>query len=99
MLSKDEIANGSTFILKLWDAEGKPTQWVQTLSGDVARHWFNIYLTSDWEALRLEAAGTFAHPVSEVEAEAARTRRGQRCVFIHTRSVAPAELAAGNVGA
>jgi hypothetical protein len=95
MLSKDEITNGRTFILKLWDAEGKPTQWIETLRGDVARHWYDIYATSDWDALRLEAADTFHRSVSESEAEARRLTRGARCVFIHTRSVKIDELAVG----
>jgi hypothetical protein len=95
MLSKDEIANGRTFILKLWDAEGKPTQWVERLCGDVARRWYDIYATSDWEALRLEAADTFHREVSETDAEATRLARGTRCVFIHTRSVKTGELAVG----
>ena len=95
MLSKDEIANGRTFILKLWDAEGRPTQWIETLRGDVARQWYDIYATSDWEALRLEAADTFHCKVSESDAEARRLTRGSRCVFIHTRSVKIDELAVG----
>jgi len=94
MLSKDEITNGRTFILKLWDAEGKPTQWIETLRGEVARRWYEIYATSNWQALRLEAADTFHREVSEAEAEATRTTRGQRCVLIHTRSVKATELAA-----
>jgi hypothetical protein len=95
VLSKDEIANGRTFILKLWDAEGKPTQWVETLRGEIARRWYEIYTTSNWEALRLEAADTFHRDVNEAEAEATRMTRGQRCIFIHTRSVKPDELAVG----
>jgi len=94
MLSKDEITNGRTFILRLWDAEGKPTHWIESLRGDVARRWYEIYATSNWQALRLEAADTFHSEVSEAEAEATRTKRGQRCVLIHTRSVQPNDLAA-----
>lgn len=97
MLSRDEIANGRTFILKLWDAGGRPAQWVETLRGDAARRWYDIYETSDWDALRREAASTFRRGVSEAEAEATRTTRGQRCVFIHTRSVPTEDLAAGAV--
>jgi len=96
MLSKDELANGRPFILKLWDAQGKSTQWVETLRGDVARRWFQIYSTSNWDALRLEAADTFHREVSEAESESMRSRRGQRCVFIHTRSVRSDELARGS---
>jgi hypothetical protein len=97
MLSRDEIANGRTFILKLWDADGRPTQWVETLRGDTARRWYDIYATSDWDALCREAADTFRNGVSEGVAEATRTTRGQRCVFIHTRSVRTGDLAAGAV--
>ena len=33
MLSKDEINDGMTFILKLWDAIGAPAQWLEKLQG------------------------------------------------------------------
>ena len=82
MLSKDELANGIPFILKLRDAAGVPVQWVERLSGDAARHWYDIYRTSNWGALRAEAAGTFRTGVSEADAEA--TRRAGRCVVIKT---------------
>ena len=68
---------------------------VETLRGDTARRWYEIYSTSNWEALRLEAADTFHRDVTEADAEATRTARGQRCVLIHTRSVKPDELAVG----
>ena len=55
MLSHDELNNGSTFILKLQNAAGVWSQWVQTLHGDTARHWYEIYRDSDWPALRAEA--------------------------------------------
>ena len=52
MLSTDEIAEGTTFILKLPDADGNPIFWMETLKGDVARHWYDIYRGSDWQAVR-----------------------------------------------
>jgi hypothetical protein len=80
-----------TFILKLWDGVGTPAQWVETLRGDVARRWYEIYRSSDWAALRAEAAGVFHHGVTVVEAERIRTQR-QRCVYIHTDEVRPDQL-------
>jgi len=94
MLSKDEIADGMTFILKLWDAEGNPSQWVETLRGDTARRWYEIYRSSDWQVLRAEAANVFHRSVTEGEAEKIRTSR-HRCIYIHTDSVLANELAAG----
>ena len=90
MLSKDEINDGRVFILKLWDAGGAPSQWVERLSGDAARMWYEIYRTSDWGALRAEASGTFRNRVGAEEAELAR--RGSRCVVIDTRAVHAEDL-------
>ena len=100
MLSPDELNDGMTFILQLQPRAapgGEPVQWVETLRGDTARRWYDIYATSDWDALCREAADTFRNGVSEGVAEATRTTRGQRCVFIHTRSVRTGDLAAGAV--
>jgi hypothetical protein len=96
MLSPDELANGRVFILKLWDAAGVPRQWVETLSGAVARTWYDIYQRSDWGRLRIEADDVFRHGVSEEEAE--RVRRKTRCVFIQTRSVAADEIGSTRCG-
>lgn len=98
ILTRDEVAGGKTFILKLWDVVGEPTLWLETLRGEAARRWYDIYRSSDWEALRAEAAGVFRHRVSRSEAAAALT--SGRCVYIHTLMVEtgelrPAGLAAG----
>ena len=61
MLSNDELINGIPFILKLWDAAGVATEWCETLSGDLAWRWYDIYRRSDWDALRREAPGVFRH--------------------------------------
>ena len=94
MLSKDEISDGMPFILKLWDADGVASTWIETLRGDIAKHWFEIYRTSDWGALRNEARDVFHRSVTEPEAEAVRTSR-TRCVCIQTHAVVSSDLAAG----
>jgi len=91
MLNTDELAKGETFILKLKGASGEPVQWVETLHGAVAKRWFDIYQTSDWVALRLEAASVFHNRVTDVEAE--RTRKSARCIVIKTDAVKENELA------
>jgi hypothetical protein len=91
MLNTDELAHGEIFILKLKDASGMPIQWVETLHGAVAKRWFDIYQTSDWVALRLEAASVFHNRVTDVEAE--RTRKSGRCIVIKTDAVKENELA------
>jgi hypothetical protein len=91
MLSLDEQTNGMTFILKLWDANGDPSQWVETLRGAVALRWYDIYRDSDWDALRAEALGVFHNSVTEEHAERVRSAR-HRCIYIHTESVRTNEL-------
>jgi len=98
MLSKDELDGGMTFILKLWDAVGVATQWVESLEGATARRWYGIYRRSDWEALRAEAAGVFRHPVTE-DALREVLKRQKRCIYIQTLMVEPAELAEGELAA
>ena len=44
MLSNDELTNGRTFMLKLWNAAGVSSQWVETLRGDTARRWYDVSL-------------------------------------------------------
>jgi hypothetical protein len=90
MLSIDELANGKTFVLKLKDASGTSIQWVQVLSGAIARRWYEIYQTSDWGALKLEAAGVFLHPATEAEAD--RSCKSGRCIVIKTEAVKENEL-------
>ena len=96
MLSEDELSGGTVFILKLWDAAGASSQWAETLRGEAARRWYDIYRRSDWAALRAEAAGVFRNPVTEAEAESIR-RSHNRCVYIHTPLVKTGELAAAPV--
>ena len=59
MLSPDELKDGMTFILQLKDTSGASVQWVETLRGDTARRWYDIYRRSDWEALQSEARTSF----------------------------------------
>ncbi len=85
MLSIDELANGMPFILKLHDAQGIATQWVESLRGPTARRWYDIYRNSDWTALRAEAASIFHNSVTVEEAE--KSRRAGRCIVIRTDAV------------
>lgn len=85
MLSKDELSDGVTFILKLTDTDGVPAQWVAKLSGSIAASWFAIYRNADWAALRAHGAEVFHDRVTESEAE--HIRRRERCVVIHTSAV------------
>jgi hypothetical protein len=93
MLSNDELINGMPFVLKLWDAAGVATEWRETLKGDVARRWYDIYRRSDWEALRREAPDVFRHRVEATAAGHGRTY-GERRVLIHTTAVNSAEMSA-----
>lgn len=93
MLSPDEIQDGMTFILKLWDNDGVPWQWAETLRGDVAKRWYDVYRRSDWNALRTEGGAVFTHQVSGVKAEEIRTCR-QRCIYMHTKDVKANDLGA-----
>jgi len=90
MLSNDELTDGIPFILQLRDAAGERVWWLQTLQGEIARRWYDIYRGSDWATLRLEALGVFQNRVSQGEAEHARTT--QRCVVIRTDLVNEAQL-------
>jgi DNA-binding PucR family transcriptional regulator len=94
MLSGHELRDGMTFILQLWDSSGVAAQWVETLRGETASRWYDIYQRSDWEGLRAEAADIFHRRVTDSEAQAVRSAR-HRCVFIHTLAVKADELAAG----
>jgi hypothetical protein len=90
MLSKDDLSNGTTFILKLTDAAGAPVQWVACLRGEIALHWYEVYRRSDWTALRAQGGEVFRDRVSEVEAE--RIRKSGRCIVIHTPQVKAEEI-------
>jgi hypothetical protein len=92
MLSKNELSNGITFILKLVDAGGTPAQWVATLQGDAAVHWYEVYRNSDWAELRAHGGGVFRDRVSEEEAE--RVRSSARCVVIRATGVKAEEMQA-----
>src|SRR5687768_15317071 len=96
MLSPDELKDGMTFILQLDPTEtgGEAVQWVETLRGDTARRWYDIYRRSDRDALRSEAADVFHRRVNEAELRGLRKQR-RRCVFIHTPVVKAGELTAG----
>ena len=91
MLTRDEIRDGMTFILKLKDTAGASVQWVEKLRGETALRWYDIYQRSDWNALRNEAGAVFTHAVAEAEAESVRTSRN-RCIYIHTSDVKANEL-------
>ncbi len=90
MLSKDDLNNGVTFILKLSDAHGEAVQWVQSLRGDAAARWYEIYWRSDWEALRAHGAEVFQNRVTADQAE--HVRRAARCIVIHTAAVKAEEI-------
>ena len=94
MLSPDELKNGVTFVLRLENSSGADVQWVETLRGETAQRWHDIYQQSDWAVLRAEAADIFHRRVSEGEALATRNAR-HRCIFIHTSAVKVDELAVG----
>ena len=92
MLSKDELSNGVTFILKLSDAAGESAQWVATLQGDLAAYWYEAYRRSDWAALRAHGGEVFRDRVTDVEAE--RVCKSGRCVVIHTPLVKAEDIVA-----
>ena len=91
MLSNDELANGMPFILRLWDGAGAPFHWIETLRGDVARQWYQIYWASDWEALRSQGPATFRNRASDADVARARSY-GKRSVVIHTTAVRAEEI-------
>jgi len=90
MLSNDELTRGMPFILHLRDTTGGRSTWMETLRGEIARRWYEIYRQSDWATLRLEATGVFHHRVTAAEAE--RVRHAGRCVVIRTDLVDASEL-------
>jgi hypothetical protein len=92
MLSNDELTHGMPFVLTLWNGSGEASHWVETLRDDVARHWYEIYRSSDWDALRAEGPRVFRTRVTEDESRALRSY-GRRCVVIHTTEVASEAMA------
>lgn len=81
-------------MLKLPDSNGNVIYWMQKLKGDVARHWFNSYRQSDWQALRKEAADVFMAPVPQADAELAQKR--ERCVIIQPHTTNSTDLVAAH---
>ncbi|HEX8522044.1 MAG TPA: hypothetical protein VF669_07295 [Tepidisphaeraceae bacterium] len=94
MLSKDELSNGMTFILKLTDAAGAPVQWIASLRGDTAVYWFEVYRRADWAALRSHGGEVFHDRVTEAHAE--HVRKSARCIVIHTPEVKAEEVSPPN---
>lgn len=92
MLSNDELSYGMPFILEMRADTGEPLIWIETLRGDTARHWYEIYRDSDWKALRLEAPGVFHRRVTADEAR--RVSRSCRCIVIKTNLVSTPDLQA-----
>jgi hypothetical protein len=96
MLSIDELKGGIPFILKLVDASGTSRQWIESLSGPAAEHWYNIYRASDWRVLHQERADVFRHAVTEDEAEL--LRRSRRCVVIKVEMTAEDRVPRDSLG-
>jgi len=94
MISNDELHDGMRFVLQLRNSAGVPSQWMETLKGDVARRWYEIYRDSDWAALRSEAAAVFCHPVTEAERNAF-LETATRCISIDTAAVKVEDLQNG----
>jgi hypothetical protein len=91
MISDDELRDGMPFVLQLRNSAGIASQWMETLRGDAARRWYNIYRSSDWEALRNEAAGVFRHSVTEAQMH--DFLKGEtRCILIDASSVKAEDL-------
>ena len=84
MLSNDELSDGMPFILNLSEPDGTPRQWIETLRGETARRWYDLYRTSDWQAVRAAAPDVFHHDATADELEVLRKSR-RRCIFIRMR--------------
>jgi hypothetical protein len=91
MISVDELRNGMPFILQLRNAAGVASQWMETLRGDVAQHWCDIYQSSNWQALRTEAAAVFSHSVTAAQLNKFM-ESGPRCIVIDPASVKVEDL-------
>jgi hypothetical protein len=91
MISDDELHDGMPFVLQLRNCANVASQWMETLRGDIARRWYDIYRTSDWNALRTEAAGVFHNPVTDAQMHDF-LKTEPRCIFIHTLLVKVEEL-------
>jgi hypothetical protein len=86
MISDDELQKGMPFILQLRNSSGIKSQWMETLRGDVARHWYDIYQSSDWETLRLEATSVFRHSLTDAQLQTF-IKTEVRCILIDTKLV------------
>lgn len=95
MLSNDELTDGMPFVLRLWDGAGLPVHWREVLRGEAARRWYDIYRSSDWEALRTQGPATFRNRVSGGDRALVHAYGGRR-VVIDTRAVAAEEIVAGS---
>ena len=84
MLSADELNDGMPFILTMSQTDGTQRQWIETLQGETARRWYDLYRTSDWDAVRAAAPDVFRHDATAEELEALRKSR-RRCIFIRMR--------------
>jgi hypothetical protein len=93
MLSPDDLKNGMVFILQLQAADGAAVTWLETLRGDSAARWYDLYRRSDWDSVRAEAGDIFRHRASEAELQAVRKLRRRR-VFIHTSAIGADDVAA-----
>jgi len=92
MLSPDDLKNGIVFILQLQAADGAPVTWLETLRGDSAARWYDLYRRSDWHSVRAEAADVFLHRATDAELQAVRKLRRRR-VFIHTSDIRADDVA------
>jgi hypothetical protein len=71
------------FVLQLRNVEGSPRQWIQRLRGDVARLWYGVYRSSDWNEVRTKASCVFHNSVTEEQMNEVLDIE-KRCIFIHT---------------
>ena len=85
MITPDDRKNGMTFILQLEAAGAGLVTWVETLQGESADRWYDIYRRSDWGALRLQAAGVFQNRVSGTELQRVRKARAAGYSFTPRR--------------
>jgi hypothetical protein len=55
MLTPDDLKNGIVFILQFKAADGALVTWLETLRGDRAARWYDLYRRSDWDSVRANA--------------------------------------------
>ena len=93
MLTPDDLKDGMVFILQLQAADGALVTWLETLRGDSAARWYDLYRRSDWDSVQAEAGDVFDHHATEAELRAVRKLRRRR-VFIHTSAIGADDVAA-----